>query len=135
MISRRPNDLQEDQLIKTYLQRRVIITSVTQDSDGEQYFIDGISFSKFWPVNFTCWGDETIIELYRKGVRWDISTAYDDPRLAYLREKVRRAKDEYDHSLEINPLSWLQKFELVMWCIGLMVICWGLVELLLKLVR
>lgn len=135
MTSRRPNDLQKDQLIKTYLQRRVIITSVTQDSDGEQYFIDGVSFSKLQPVKFRCWGDETIIELYRKDVRWDIHTAYGDPRLAYLREKVRRAKDEYDHSLEINPLSWLQKFELVMGCIGVMVICWGLVELLLKLVR
>lgn len=47
----------------------------------------------------------------------------------------KRAKDEYHRSLEITPLSWLQKFELVMGCIGLMVICWGLVELLLKLVR
>lgn len=75
------------------------------------------------------------LRLYRKDVRWDIHTAHGDPRLAYLREKVRRAKDEYDHSLEINPLSWLQKFELVMGCIGVMVICWGLVELLLKLVR
>lgn len=87
MISRRPNNLQEDQLITAYLQRRVIITSVTQDSDGEQYFIDGISFSKLQPVKFGCWGDETIIELYRKDVRWDIHTAYGDPRLAYLREK------------------------------------------------
>lgn len=129
------NSSQTDKLIKTYLQCRVIITSVTQDSDGEQYFIDGISFSKLRPVKFGCWGDETITELYRKDVRWDIHTAYGDPRLAYLREKVRRAKDEYDHSLEINPLSWLQKFELVMGCIGVMVICWGLVELLLKLVR
>lgn len=135
MISRRPNNLQEDQLITAYLQRWVIIISVTQDSDGEQYFIDGVSFSKLRPVHFACWGDETIIELYRKDVRWDIHTAYGDPRLAYLREKVQRAKDEYHRSLEITPLSWLQKFELVMGCIGLMVICRGLVELLLKLVR
>lgn len=42
------NSSQEDKLIKTYLQRRVIITSVTQDSDG------------------MCWG---AVELFLKLIR------------------------------------------------------------------
>ena len=129
------NSSQEDKLIKTYLQRRVIIYDVTQDSDGEQYFVYGVSFGALWPVNFVCWGDETNIELYRKGVRWGISTAYDDPRLAYLKAKVQHAKREYDRDLEINPLSWVQKLELVMGCVAIAVMCWGAVELFLKLIR
>lgn len=129
------NSSQTDKLIKTYLQRRVIIYDVTQDSDGEQYFVYGVSFGALWPVNFVCWGDETSIELYRKGVRWDISTAYDDPRLAYLKTKVQSAKREYDRDLEINPLSWVQKLELAMGCVAIAVMCWGAVELFLKLIR
>ena len=41
------------------------------------------------------------------------------------------------NSTLIRHISGIQEasFELVMGCIGLMVICWGLVELLLKLVR
>lgn len=135
MRAQNANPSQEDKLIKTYLQRRVIIYDVTQDSDGEQYFIDGVSFSKLWPVHFACWRDETIIELYRKNVRWDISTAHGDPRLAYLRAKVQRAKREYDRDLEINPLSWVQKLELAMGCVAIAVMCWGAVELFLKLIR
>lgn len=129
------NSSQTDKLIKTYLQCRVIIYDVTQDRDGEQYFIYGVSFGALWPVNFVCWGDETVIELYRKGVRWDISIAYNDPRLAYLKAKVQRAKREYDRDLEINPLSWVQKLELAMGCIAIAVMCWGAVELFLKLIR
>lgn len=86
-------------------------------------------------MNFVCWGDETSIELYRKGVRWGISTAYDDPRLAYLKTKVQSAKREYDRDLEINPLSWVQKLELAMGCVAIAVMCWGAVELFLKLIR
>lgn len=129
------NSSQTDKLIKTYLQCRVIIYDVTQDSDGEQYFVYGVSFGALWPVNFVCWGDETSIELYRKGVRWGISTAYDDPRLTYLKAKVQRAKREYDRDLEINPLSWVQKLELAMGCVAIAVMCWGAVELFLKLIR
>lgn len=129
------NPSQEDKLIKTYLQRHVIIYDVTQDSDGEQYFIYGVSFGALWPVNFVCLGDETIIELYRKDVCWGISTAYGDPRLAYLRAKVQRAKREYDRDLEINPLSWVQKLELAMGYVAIAVMCWGALELFLKLIR
>lgn len=129
------NSSQTDKLIKTYLQRRIIIYDITQDSDGEQYFVYGVSFGALWPVNFVCWGDETSIELYRKGVRWGILTAYDDPRLAYLKAKVQRAKREYDRDLEINPLSWVQKLELAMGCVAIAVMCWGAVELFLKLIR
>lgn len=129
------NSSQEDILIKTYLQRRVIIHDVTQDDDGEQYFIYGVSFGTFWPVRFVCTGDETSIELYRKDVRWDIRASYDDPRLAYLRNKVQLAKREYDRALEINPMSWVQKLELVMGFIAIAVMCWGAVELFLKLIR
>lgn len=135
MRAQNANLSQEDKLIKTYLQRRVIIYDVTQDSDGEQYFIYGVSFGALWPVNFVCFGDETIIELYRKDVCWKISTAHGDPRLAYLRAQVQRAKREYDRDLEINPLLWVQKLELVMGCVAIAVMCWGAVELFLKLIR
>lgn len=135
MRAQNANPSQEDKLIKTYLQRRVIIYDVTQDSDGEQYFIYGVSFGALWPVNFVCLGDETIIELYRKDACWKISTAHGDPRLAYLRAKVQRAKREYDRDLEINPLSWVQKLELAMGCVAIAVMCWGAVELFLKLIR
>lgn len=135
MRAQNANPSQTDKLIKTYLQRRVIIYDVTQDSDGEQYFIYGVSFGALWPVNFVCLGDETIIELYRKDTCWKISTAHGDPRLAYLRAKVQRAKREYDRDLEINPLSWVQKLELVMGCVAIAVMCWGAVELFLKLIR
>lgn len=62
-------------------------------------------------------------------------TSNDDPRLAYLKTKVQSAKREYDRDLEINPLSWVQKLELAMGCVAIAVMCWGAVELFLKLIR
>lgn len=135
MVSRRPNDLQEDQLIKKYLQRRVIITHVTTDDEGDFNFIRGVSFASWPAVRFECRGEADFIELYCDDVRWDFGPGFDDPRLEYLRRKIRRAVGKYDGDLDYTPCNFISWLELAMGCIAVMVICWGVVELFLKLVR
>lgn len=131
MTSRRPNDFQEDQLIKRYLQRRVIITHVTTDYEDDFHFIRGVSFAEWWrPVRFECRDDGDYIELYRDDVRWDFGPAGNDPRLAYLRKKVNRAIGKYDTSLDSTPLQFSQRLELAAGFVALGVLGWGLIELI-----
>lgn len=131
MTNQYPNDLQKDQLIKRYLQRRVIITHVTTDYEDDFYFIYGVSFAEWWrPVRFECRGDGDFIELYRDDVRWDFGPAGKDPRLAYLRKKINRAIGKYDTSLDYTPLQFSQRLELAAGFAAIGVLGWGFIELI-----
>ena len=131
MTNQYPNDLQKDQLIKRYLQRRVIITHDTTDYEDNFYFIHGVSFAEWWrPVRFECRDDGDFIELYRDDVRWDFGPAGKDPRLAYLRKKINRAIGKYDTSLDYTPLQFSQRLELAAGFVAIGALGWGFIELI-----